>query len=137
MKRSEARSAIAMRLVKSGLFPVDMIALPNKKFDVPASGNWCRLAFSDGSSDQRSIGGDEVLARFERSGIFTVQVFTAEAVGTTEGLDLSESVADLYEKQTGDRPMHYESPDVREIGIDPAGWYQYNVVVNYDFSVCK
>lgn len=137
MKRSEARSAIAKRLVKSGLFPADMIALPNKEFDVPESGKWCRLAFSDGVSDQMSLGGQDVTARFERSGIFTVQVFTPQAVGTTEGLDLSESVADLYEKQTGDRPVYYESPDVREIGVDPAGWYQYNIVVNYDFSVCK
>ena len=134
MKRSEAQTRIVTRLVGSGLFPTDRIALPNKPFDIPADGIWCRITFSGGSSDQTSIGD---IARFERSGLFTVQVFTGQAIGSNAGLDLAESVGDLYERQGGDKPVYYESPNVSQGTVDPAGWFQHNVAVSYEFSVCK
>ena len=134
MKRSEAQTRIVTRLISSGLFPTERIALPNKPFDIPSGGEWCRVTFSGGSSDQTSIGS---IARFERDGIFTIQVFVGQATGSNTGLDLAESIGDLYEKQTGDKPVYYESPNVAVVGIDPAGWFQHNVTVNYEFSVCK
>lgn len=137
MKRSEAQNAIAIRLFNSGLFSFDKMSLPGKKFDIPASGEWCRLTFGDGASEQKSIGGDEVCVRFQRDQRFAVQVFTEQGVGNQRCLDLAESVADLYEKQRGDKPVTYKSPDVNEPGIEPDGWYQSNVTVEYDFNVVK
>lgn len=135
MKRSEAQTLIALRLVNAGIFLITEIALPNKAFDVPTSGQWCRLTFGDGNSEARSIGGDETCVRFQREARFVIQVFTTQAIGSTGCLDLAESVGDLYEKQRGDKPVSYKSPDVAEQGIEPAGWYQCNVTVEYDFSV--
>lgn len=137
--RAEARNAIAERLFNSGIFNTLNIAVPGRDFTVPpiSDAPWCRIAFSDGTSEQRTIGGDEQLVRFERTARFTVQVFTEQGRGSNEGLALAESVADLYEKQRGDKPVSYESPDVSDRGVDPNGWYQHAVVVIYDFSVCK
>lgn len=137
MRRSDAQTAIATRLISSALFPLSRIALPNKPFDIPEDGEWCRLTFGDGSSEQKSIGGSEVCVRFTRDQRFVIQVFTGQAVGNQRCLDLSEDVADLYEKQRGDKPVSYKSPDVSEPGVDPSGWYQSNVNVEYDFSIGK
>ena len=137
MTRTDAQTSIAIRLINSALFPMLRIALPDKPFDVPEDGAWCRLTFSGGSSEQKSIGGEEVCVRFQRDARFIIQVFTTQGVGSRECLELAESVANLYEKQRGDKPITYKSPDVGEPGIEPDGWYQSNVSVEYDFSVGK
>ena len=97
----------------------------------------CRVSFSDGTNERRSIGGDEVCVRFQRKARFVVQIFTKQGVGSQSALELAESVSNLYEKQSGDRPVSYDAPAVNDIGIDPDGWDQYNVSVPYDFSVAK
>ena len=138
--RSEVRRRITVRLINGKQIPLPRIDLPNKPFDVPpaGSGPWCRIRFSDGTSEQRSLGGAEVNARFERQARFRIQVFTDQGTGTATCLDIAESIADLYEKQTGDRPVYYLSPNVSESdGMDPNGWYMCTVSVQYLFSICK
>lgn len=137
--RYEAQTLIAKRLFNSGVFVAGNIATPNKPFTVPPTANqpWCRISFTDGTNERRSIGGDEVCVRFQRRARFVVQIFSKQGVGMKSVADLAEAVADLYEKQSGDRPVSYDAPSVNDIGIDPDGWDQYNVSVPYDFSVVK
>lgn len=138
MSRSQVRNTIVKRLIASGLFPLARIDLPNKTFSIPTDNDpWCRVTFTDGTSDTRGIGGTDVPVRFERQARYRVTVFTRQAQGSEAGLDLAEAVADLYEKQTGDRPIYYLSPDVFEIGIDPQGWMQHAAQVSYRFDVVK
>lgn len=137
--RYEAQTLIAKRLINSALFNIANIATPNRPFDVPpvATLPWCRISFTDGTNERRSIGGDEVCVRFQRRARFVVQIFSKQGLGSKSIADLAEAVADLYEKQSGDRPVSYDAPSVNDIGIDPDGWDQYNVSVPYDFSVAK
>lgn len=138
MTRTEAREVIVKRLIASNLIPFERIDLPNKKFTIPAVGTgvWCRIRFSEGASSQRSLGGQETIARFERTARFKIQIFGDQGDGTSMLSTLAEDAANVYEKQF-DRPLYYMSPDVDDGNVDPSGWYMYTVSVQYQFSVCK
>lgn len=137
MTRNEARNVIVKRLLSAALLPPDKIARPNVEFKIPVTGPWVRISFNDTNSDYRSIGGEEQLVRVERQAVFIIQLFIKQNTGTSDGQTLAESIADLYELQRGDRPIYYDAPTIAEIGNDGEGWYQYNIRVAYDFSVCK
>jgi len=132
LTRLEARSALAEVLFLSGLFDLARIGVPNRQLDDAPSGEepWCRVAYSDGTNERRTIG---KRARYMRSARFVVQVFVAQGSGYATALNLAESVAALYEGTDGGC-LSLGAPNVEDIGVSD-GWYQFNVSCTYDFSV--
>lgn len=146
MKRSEVKNTILKRLLSSNLIPSTLIAMPGKPLLNPPEPDqqnpqlWARASFSGGDASQLSLGGDDVLVRFDRAGILTVQVFYPAGIGEGALTDKAEDIADLFEKQNSDRPIRYGQPlpvRVTETPIESGAWMMQNVVVPYEFDVVK
>ena len=74
--------------------------------------------------------------RFTRTGLVTVQIFTPTIDGG--GLSLAEKLATIarkaYEGRGTASGIWFRNARIQEIGMDPAGWYQMNVLVEFRYD---
>lgn len=111
------------------------VAWPNAAFTPPNPPNpWVRLTILPATAGQRTLA--PVGSRtFRAGGLIVVQVFTPENEGDGENQTLCEQVAAIFRGVTASGIRYAgpngESPRIRSIGNDGAGWYQQNVEIPF------
>jgi hypothetical protein len=107
------------------------IAWPDLSF-TPPNGSWVRFNMKNTAAPQASIGapGSNL---FRRYGIVTIQVFQKEGQGSKDARAKSDKAADIFLTQTLSGFI-FRNVNAREIGTDGAGWYQWNVTVEYQYD---
>lgn len=109
----------------------------NKEYP-PADDNWVRVAIRHSASRQAAFGtGGQ--RRYTREGTVTVQIFTS--LSTEQGVGKAEEFAkvarDAYEGSATDSGIWFRRVRSREIGPEPGGWYQINVVADFEYDEVK
>lgn len=145
MTINEARAAIMLRVLNSGLAPTDRIDLGSggPTFNIPdvSVPVWGRLSVRFNLNPQQTLGGNGVPVKFRRIGIATVQVFTPINNGEYSNDEACQVVESAFIKQTGDTPLQYGGvPAGGDIRIESVGrdgvWFQQNVIIPFSFETC-
>lgn len=91
------------------------------------------------NSDQTTLAGADGTRRFTRKGVVTVQVFAPLA--NRGGLSLAENLAtiarDAYEGVDTADGIWYQKVTTKEMGSDGRGFYQLNVIANFQYDEVK
>lgn len=131
----EVRNAIIKRFRAS--FSAVPMALDNQNFDPPtpsATIKWVRLSvqFVGGRQDSFGKSGNR---KFLKSGLLSIQVFTAIDEATNVNDTLCQQVQDLFEGVRIDDIWFYDG-GIRFSGAENE-WFQQNVVFDFDFEDVK
>jgi len=113
-------------------------------WDVPASvptakdadGNmlpWARITVRHLTGEQATLSNESGVRRWRRTGIVTVQVFTAFGTGLSTNDELSMIAARAFEGASTSSGVWFRNVSVQEIGQDEA-WFQTNVVAEFEYD---
>lgn len=101
----------------------------------PKEDPWARITVRHGTSRQSTFGPSGG-RRFTRPGIVTVQVFTPITKGG--GLSLAEKLAiiarNAFEGRGTATGIWFRNVRIQEIGQEPGGMYQMNVVAEFQYD---
>lgn len=114
------------------------IAWPNASYTPTPGTAWVRLTILPATAKHQGLAvGSSATGsrRYREGGLIVIQVFTPENTGDGANQTLCESVAAIFRGVTADGIRYSgpgaESPRVRSVGNDGAGWYQQNVEVSW------
>ena len=132
---SEVRNEIYKRYI--GTYGSTPYALDNQPFDPPnpsTTVKWARVSvqFTDGIQDSFGKTGNR---KFLKSGLLTVQVFTAIGAATDINDAFCQQVQDLFEGVRID-DIWFTNGGIRFSGVEDE-WYQQNVVFDITFEDVK
>lgn len=99
---------------------------------VPNDNTWVRFNIMHSEGPQASMG-DPGNNRFRRFGMITVQIFQKEGQYGTAAKVLAKDVIDIY-AGTINSDIIYRNPILREVGNDGNGWYQINVITEFQYD---
>lgn len=99
---------------------------------IPNDDEWVRFNILHSEGPQVSIGSPGS-NRFRRFGVITLQIFQKEGKYGTPALTLANDAMGIYTGTT-DSDIIYRNPILREVGNDGHGWYQINVVINFQYD---
>jgi hypothetical protein len=107
------------------------IAWPDMKF-TPRNSTWVRFSMKNNAARQASIGapGNNL---FRRYGIITIQVFQKEGQASKDARTKADAAADIFITESLDGFI-FSNVNARDIGPDGAGWYQWNVIAEYQYD---
>lgn len=107
------------------------VAWPDVDFPKPDA-TWCRFNVLQNAGSQASIGSPGS-NYFRRIGIITIQVFGKENAGREDVREKANEAADIY--MANDLAgFEFKNVNVKKIGADGLGWYQYNVTAEYRYD---
>lgn len=103
---------------------------------------WARLSTRHFGGEQVSLADSEGLARFEHSGVVTVQVFSPLGQGFEQGSPshdaMVQTVLDAVRGQRTTSGVTFYDPRPVDVGPNPDGpWYQTNVVAEFRYDQLK
>lgn len=72
--------------------------------------------------------------RFRRTGICTVQIFTPLGDGLSTADQLATIARSAFEGQTTPSSVIFRAVSVNEVGRDEGGWFQVNVLAQFEYD---
>lgn len=100
---------------------------------------WARANVAHEGGGQASLSGGLGTSRFERTGTFTVSIYTVLGTGTVISDALAKVVSDAMEgKTTADGLIWFRNIQLNEVGHDPDNkWYQVNMLAEFEYDEIK
>jgi hypothetical protein len=113
------------------------VAWPNKEFNPPVleeGAKWVRITIKDdppvgGDTPQLTIGTGLNSCRF--AGQIIIQCFTDADCGHAQCMALAEQAGAAFLKWHSSNGVICRIPVIKQIGVDPQGWFQVNCTVPF------
>ncbi len=135
MTRSEAKNVLLKEFITEYAEATPVAYTNNENFTKPSNSSWVRFSIQNNDSFQATLGIAPV-RRFERLGLITAQVFIPVNTGTYEGDILCESIINIFEgKRFG--IIVCGTGVYSETGVTETDWFQFNIIIPYDFDQKK
>ncbi len=117
--------------------PVPPMLYDNKKGEKPADGDpYAKTFIRHVDAGQVTFGGPGS-RRFRKVGVITVQVFEPYGEGLTSSDQRAKIVSDALEGvSTAPDEVIFRNVRVVEVGLT-GGWFQYNVVAEFEYDTIK
>ena len=111
---------------------------PNVGGEVPSNveNPWARATVQHIDGGQASLSGGLGTQRWERSGIFTVQIFVPSGEGLSEAHILGKLITDIFEGVSTTNGVWFKNVRINEIGPD-GEWYNLNVLIDFTYDEVK
>lgn len=117
-------------LADAGGWPVDW---PDVPFEIPTSATvWCRATIQHNGGGQGSLSNESGVRRWERSGIYSIQVFAPVGDGSKAGYLAAQSVVDALQVASHAN-LWYRNIRMREVGVSGA-FRQLNVTAEFEYD---
>lgn len=131
MTPKEVRNEITKRyLTLLNQFP---IAITGHAFDPPKDpAPWVRLTIIFNDGRQSSLG-DIGNRKFIKSGFVNAQIFTPSGTGTDKNDEMAQDSLNLLDSIRIDQKLWMYNGKIQTIG-DSGGYYQQNVVIEFNFE---
>lgn len=131
---NEARKAMYDKFITDWA-GTTLIDTDNGEFIEPESDPWVRLTVRGQEGGQTSLG-KKTNRRYERQGIFFVQVFTPVNTGTSESDILAQQAMDILEGERLSADLWLGNSVNREVGAK-GKWYATNVETEFTYEEIK
>lgn len=123
--------AIISRLKTSFLTPNSLTAvaeydnhtLTSKPAITDKNSAWIRASVIPGETVQVQQGNPKT---FRMTGALIIQIFTSPTYGSKRASDLATLAANAFRSVSLPEAV-FRSPTVNSVGLEPGGWYQWNV----------
>lgn len=106
---------------------VDLVEYDNHTITKPdvldKNSCWFRVVVIPGEESQVQFGNPKT---FRLVGVLAVQIFASPTFGTNRASSLATLVANAYRAVTLPGIV-FRTPSPRRLGLEPGGWYQWNV----------
>lgn len=119
------------------LYDVDDIKYTNKPEDKPENEEvvWCRFKIEHTFFKKSSLTNSAGVAKYSRSAILTIQLFTPYNNGIDDAA--SQSIVDIFEAGINTLPgIWFRDTTAKEIGTDGI-WYQTNITADVQYDQIK
>jgi len=127
----EFNETTPVHITNQGFYKCTSPLTPSEK---PSNEPWIRFIVKNNNTQQWTLGriGSR---RWERYGFISCQVFIQENTGTNQGDTLCEEIIGIFE---GERlgQICFKKGVYEEIGAND-GWFQFNIIIDYQFDETK
>lgn len=131
-KTAEARALFETGWVNGGS-PRTQIAWPDVDFTPPDGASWVRFDMKHNDAYQASVGSPGS-NKFRRVGIVTIQIFTPPGNATKTARQLADFAVAIFQGVQTSGGIVFYDVGMREVGKDPNGWLQTNVVASFRYD---
>lgn len=107
---------------------------PDRSQEPPKQGAWARVTVQHNTGRQVTLSGETGARRFRRTGIVTVQIFTPLGDGLTLGDELTMIAGRAFEGITTASGVIFRNVRNHEVGKDKQGWFQTNVLADFEYD---
>lgn len=109
----------------------------NAQDDIPETQDpWARVTIRHSPAGRQTLTGGVGTTRYERTGIFTAQVFIPNGEGLVELYSLGKTVADAFDGVASPGGVWFRDGRFTEVGPD-GEWFQGNFTVAFAYDEVK
>lgn len=105
-------------------------------FNKPASGPWSRLMIQHVTGQKASLGNSNGVAKYDRTGLLTVEIFTTPNDGLLKADSLVKILTDALEGSKTTNGVDFLNVRFNELGKFEA-WEQTNVIAEFSYEEVK